>query len=165
MGQGLVEKHGERAAAEAGKVVAQASEAAQEAATRSQQQLVSAAGTMQSRVMGRAVRLRRQVVGGVLVVIFVYAAGRATPGALLRLGNSRGDGSATKASSSVTTSSAAAGVGHGLHIPDAAKGQQALAGEKSPDHTVGTGAYEQIGLGLGVGAAVLACVQFAGSRK
>ena len=107
------------------------------------------------------------MVGG-LVVVFVYAAGRATPGALVRWGrSSSGDGDGGE------------NAPHRLHIPEAAKGalntakQEAQAAIRA---ITGTNESETSGHGdvthgrqlLGGAAAtatILACIQCANSRK
>ena len=170
-GHKLVDEHGNRAVAEASKAAARASDAARGAAIRSQARLVSVAGEVQSSVLGRAVRLRRKMMIGSLVVVFVYAAGRATPGAMVqwgRSGSSCGDDDPDSSGR------------HGLHVPDAAKGalnrakheaqaaMHAITTSSSRQETsaegAGTHSRELLG-GVVATATVLACIQCADCRK
>lgn len=164
-GHTFVDKHGDRVVAEASKAAARASDVAREAATRSQAHIASAG----SSVLGRAVRLRRNVMVGGLAVVFVYAAGRATPGALVRWGRSgSGDGDGGE------------NLRHRLHVPEAArdalnKAKQeaqtaicAITGSSNGSETSGQGAVTQgrqlLG-GIAATATILACIQCANSRK
>jgi hypothetical protein len=165
----FVDEHGDRAVAEATKAAARASDAARGAAVRSQARLVSVASEVQSSVLGRAVRLRRNVMIGGLVVVFVYAAGRATPGALIRWGRSGSSGADNDPNASA----------RGLHVPEAAKGalnrakneaQAAMnsitssSGNETSGEGVGTHGRHLLG-GVAATATVIACIQCASCRK
>lgn len=158
------------------RAAAHASEAARGAAIRSRAQLLSATGAMRSSAWGHAVRLKRKIVGGAMVLVFVYAAGRATPGALLRWGRSTstgGDGGDGADGAGVT-------VHRGVHVPEAAKvalyrvkqeaetAMHAIVGsEKDSNDTDATGAMhgQHVVGGVVATATVLACIQCASNHK